>query len=142
MSMRSLVAFAGLVAAVVVVAVGAWLVFDDDSSGAEGGASIDEIVGAPADWAGERVEVSGRVVSVYPSAFTVGTRDAELLVLPEDRGAERPVAPGDLGVHLVVRGVVERFDEQTELVPGERNEPREGDAVLRATAIERRAPGG
>jgi hypothetical protein len=114
MTMRSLLALGGLVAALVVIAFGAWLVFDDESSGAERGASIDEIVGAPAAWAGARVEVSGRVVSVYPSAFTVGTRDAELLVLPEDGGAERPVRARDVGERLVVRGVVGRFDEQTD----------------------------
>jgi hypothetical protein len=118
--------------------VGAWLILDEDSSGAERGASIDEIVGAPGEWAGERVEVSGRVVSVYPTAFTIGTRGAELLVVVGDRaGGEHPVGPGDIGTRLGVRGVVERFDEQTELVPGEENEPRQGDAVMRADAIRR-----
>jgi hypothetical protein len=40
-----------------------------------------------------------------------------------------------------VAGTVEVFDEQTELVPGEENEPREGDALLRASRIERRSEG-
>jgi hypothetical protein len=112
------------------------------SSGAERAGSIDEIVGAPGKWAGEPVVVSGRVVAVYPTAFTLGARGAELYVLVPDRaGAEHPIRAGDIGNPLRVRGVVERFDEQTELLPGEEKEPRQGDAVLRADAIQRPARG-
>ena len=139
MTNRILATVAGfVVGGLLVVGFVAWLVFDDESSGTERGASIDKIVGAPAEWSERRVEVSGRVVSVYPTAFTIGTRDAELLVVAADRSnGDGPIGPGDIGSRLRVRGVVERFDEQAELVPGGENEPHEGDAMLRADAIER-----
>jgi hypothetical protein len=139
MSRSSALPALGLAAtALVIAALVAWRVVDDQSAGPERGASIDEIAGAPADWVGKRVEVSGRVTSVYPEAFTIGSADdAELLVIP----GERSVGPGEIGVRMRVAGTVEVFDEQTELVPGEENEPREGDALLRASRIERRSEG-
>ena len=127
-----------LVAALVVSGGLAWWLFDSESSGSARAASIDDIVGAPAEWAGEKVQVTGRVVSVYPGAFTVGSSDAELLVLPPaGDGSGRTVGPGDLGKRLRIVGTVRRFDEQVQLVPGPENEPRQGDAILRAQAIER-----
>ena len=51
--------------------------------------------------------------------------------------AAGPWARGDLGDRLRIVGTVRRFDEQVELVPGPANEPRQGDAILRAEAVER-----
>jgi hypothetical protein len=138
MATRVLPAAAGFVLAALLIAAGSiWLLIDDDSAGSERGASIDEIVGAPAEWAGREVVVSGRIISVYPRAFTVGTRNAELLVVLPEGAAAQPFGPDDIGARLRLRGAVERFDEQVELAPGEGDEPRQGDALLRARAVQR-----
>ena len=69
----------------------------------------------------------------------MGTPDAELLVvLGNDHGAQ-PFGPDDIGAPLRLRGEIERFGEQVEIAPGGREEPRVGDALLRARAVQRRA---
>lgn len=109
--MRSLPAWllAGL-AAVVVLAVGAWALvafIGDESPGEDEDVTVEALIEEPRQYLGlDDVTVSGEVQQVYPRAFTIGAeiQDGQVLVIPPD-----DAAPPVRGAVVEVIGEVRRI---------------------------------
>jgi hypothetical protein len=138
MGSRMLPAAAGFLVAALLLAAGVALLLDGDPTDPERSASIPAIVRSPQRWEGRAVLVSGRIVSVYARAFTVGTPEAELLVVLGDGHDAQPFGIDDIGAPLRLRGVIERFGGQLDIAPGRGDGSRANGPLLRAQALQRR----
>jgi hypothetical protein len=133
-----------LVAALVALAL---TVFDDESTGQEQAATLEQVIDDPEDFMGRSVTVSGRVASTVGPGFALGEQlDEVALVTPSlNPDALPPITEGDV---VQVTGTVRDYQElDLRSLYGPNFDPAlfsdfEDRAVIVATGVDPTAPNG